>query len=190
LKGGCELHKSAFTKRIAQLLKLRLHKRGLAICLSGIDGSGKTTLAQELVQVLGVSGVPARHLHLHQWYLNVSITPVLLIYNRYFGRKVLVFDRTIYDNIAVASLRPRWPWWLSLLTLRFVLACYPRFDHRFYLAVTLAETNSRRPGTDIERFRLLSGFYGKIVHRAKYVQVMSDAQLLDTVLRRITRGSC
>lgn len=183
-----ELPDPALTPGVKELLSSRLHKRGIAICLSGIDGSGKTTLARELVQVLEASGVPVRYLHLHQWYLNVSVTPALLLYNKYFGCKVLVFDRSIYDNIAVASLRRYWPRWLSRVTLKVVLACYPRYDHRLYLVIAFNETLLRRPSTGEERFMLLSKVYEEIVHQVKYIRLTSNAHLFVAALREIVRG--
>lgn len=180
-----ELADLALTREAAELLRLRLSKRGLAVCLSGIDGSGKSTLARELVQAFETSGVPVRYLHLHQWYLNVSMTPALLLYNRYIGGKVLVFDRSIYDNIAVASVRRYWPRWLSRVASAITVACYPKFDHCFYLVVDFAETLVRRPDTDKKRFVLLREVYGEIVCRAPCMQLQSDAHLFEAILRKI-----
>ena len=182
-----ELPDSALMRRAVDLLSSRLHKRGLTICLSGIDGCGKTTLARELVHGLEASNVPARYLHLHQWYLNVSITPILLAYNRYFDRKVLVFDRSIYDNLAVASLRRFWPRWLSRGLLAAIVTCYPRFDYRFYLVVPFSEALVRRPDTEKERFARLGKIYDEIASRARYLRFQSDKRLFSTVLQRIAR---
>jgi hypothetical protein len=174
------------TRRAAGFLRSRLDKRGLAICLSGIDGSGKTTLARELVQALEAANVPVRHLHLYQWHVNVLVTPIRLFYNRYFGRKLLVFDRSIYDNFAVASIRRRCPRWFSLAALAVVLACYPKFDYRFYLVVGFKETRLRRPDMDNERFVLLSKTYDEITFRARYTRLRSDTSLFAAVLQRMT----
>jgi thymidylate kinase len=180
-----ELSDSDLVSAAAEALHAKLRKRGLAVCLSGIDGSGKTTLARNLVRVLKASGVPVRHLHLHQWYVNLFVTPVLLIHNRYFARRLLVFDRTIYDNIAVASIRRRCPQWLSRLTLAAVLAYYTRFDYRFYLVVEFSDALARRPDTDRDRFTSLSKIYEEVTSRARYSRLRSDLHLFDAVVRKL-----
>lgn len=171
------------------VLRSRLHKGGLAISISGIDGSGKSTLARHLVHALEASGVPTRYLHLYQWYRNVLTTPIQLLYNRYFGRKLLVFDRSIYDNIAVVSMRHRCPRWLSNVALSVVLACHPKFDYRLYLVVAFDETLRRRPDTCENRFIVLSRIYDEIAYRAQYVRMRSDAHLFTAVLRNIVVGA-
>jgi thymidylate kinase len=168
-----------------EALRSRLCKRGIAVCISGINGSGKTSLARHLVGAMETADIPARHLHLYQWYANIIVTPLLLFHNRYLGRRVLVCDRTIYDNLAVAASRHRLPSWLSRIALHIVLACYPTFDHRFYLATNLSEVLSRRPGTDKKWFLVLSCAYNEISSRAGYTRLQSDARLFDQVLRSI-----
>lgn len=180
-----ELSDPMLVSRAAEALRSRLCRRGLAICVSGIDGSGKTTLARNLVRDLQTSGVPARHLHLYQWYVNVLVTPFRLFYNRYFGCKLLVFDRTIYDNIAVAAVGRYSPRWLLRAALAVVLLLYPRFDYRFYLVVAFTETLLRRPDTDKERFMLLSKVYDNVALRARYIRLQSDVNLFSAVLHKI-----
>jgi thymidylate kinase len=180
-----ELSDSKLVPAAAQALRARLRKQGLAVCLSGIDGSGKTTLARNLVRVLKASGVPVQHLHLHQWYVNLFVTPFLLIHNRYFARKLLVFDRTIYDNIAVAAVRRHCPRRLSRLALAVVLACYTTFDYRFYLVVGFSDALARRPDTDRDRFTSLSMIYEEVISKACYSRLPSDLHLFDAVVREL-----
>jgi thymidylate kinase len=171
--------------RLADAWKARLRKRGLAISISGIDGSGKTTLARDVVRILEKSGVRARYLHLYQWYLNALSTPLLLLYNRYFGREVLVFDRSVYDNAAVALFRFDFPPAVVRAVLSSVSAIYPKFDYRIYLVTSLEETRIRRPGTCEKRFELLSKIYDEIARRVKYVRLQSDRQLLQAALSHL-----
>lgn len=165
------------------MLRSRLRKRGVAIYISGIDGSGKTTLAQTLVEMLEASGLRAYHLHVYQWYWNVVLTPVLLLYNRYVGRKVLVLDRGIYDNIAVMAVKRHCPDWLSRVALSVVRVLYPRFDYRFYLVAAFPETVLRRPDTREARFVALGQVYDRVARRLQSMRLQSDRRLLGAALR-------
>jgi thymidylate kinase len=167
------------------VLQSTLAKKGVAISISGIDGCGKTTLAQDLVQALDASNVPVRSLHLYQWYINIVATPLLLLYNRYFGHKVLVLDRCIYDNIAVATIQRRYPSRLLRAILIVAFACYPKFDYRFYLVTSFTETRRRRPDTRKKKFEALTGIYEQIALGARYMHLRSDSTLIDVVLRII-----
>lgn len=179
------LSDSPSISQAVEVLRSRLRRRGLAISISGIDGSGKTTLAKALVRALGASGVPVRYLHVHQWYRNVLTIPMLLIFNRYFARKALLFDRSIYDNIAVMSVGRRCPQWFSRLTLTAIRGCYPRFDYRLYLVVSFEEARLRRPETRKARFAALNRIYEEIACRALYVRLRSDSNLFAAVIRNI-----
>jgi hypothetical protein len=170
---------------IADALRPVLRKRGVAICLSGIDGSGKTTLAQQLVGSLTRAGVPARHLHVYQWYLNLLAMPLLLLYNRYIGRKVLVLDRSYFDNVAVLALWPGCPEWLPHGVLRVMLTAYPRFDYCFHLVADLDETVRRRPETHAHRFAVLSSAYDWVTRSAGHTRLHSDEKLFGEVQRSI-----
>jgi len=169
----------------ADALRSRLRERGLAICISGVDGTGKTTLARQLVAGLDAAGMPSRHLHLHQWYINVFATPLLLLHNRHFGHKVLVFDRSIFDNIAVAAASPRFPRWLPKCALEVVRVLYPRFDHSFYLTADFGELVLRRPETREQRHAELTRMYDWIASKVAYDRQASNAGLFDRVLDAI-----
>jgi adenylate kinase family enzyme len=170
---------------VADAWKPRLRKRGLAISISGIDGSGKTTLARDVVQILQRSGIRARYLHWYQWYVNALSTPLLLLYNRYLGREVLVFDRSVYDNAAVALFKLGSPPTLVRVVLSSLSAIYPKFDYRIYLVASLEETQVRRPGTYEKRYKRLSRIFDEIARRARYVRLQSDSQLLQAVLSHL-----
>jgi len=180
---------STLLQRAADRLRPILRKRGLAICISGIDGSGKTTLARQLVDGLDAAGLPSRYLHLYQWYVNLFATPVLLLYNRHVGRKVLLFDRSIFDNIAVAAASRRCPRWLTYGALASARALYPRFDHRFYLVTDFSETLRRRPDTREQRFAELTLIYEWIAATAGHVQLHSGPTLFGEVLALIAARS-
>lgn len=180
-----EVPDSALVLRAVEVLRSQSSKHGIAIYVSGIDGSGKTTLAKALVQTLESSGVQARHLHVYQWYLSIVLTPALLLYNRHIGREVLVFDRGIYDNISVLAVRPRCPEWFSRVALSVALVLYPKFDYCFYLVATFSEIIQRRPGTCETRFVALSKLYDGIAFRVRCVRLQSNTRLFGAVLRKI-----
>jgi thymidylate kinase len=177
---------TSLVQKAAEMLELRLSKKGIAISISGIDGSGKTSLAQRLVQTLDASNVSVRYMHLHHWHTNIVVTPFLLLYNRHFARKVLVLDRCIYDNIAVATIRRRYPPRLLPLILILAIPCYPKFDYNFYLFTTFAETLRRRPNTCKKQFMALTEIYEQIALRRRCVRLQSDRNLSNTVLRVVS----
>lgn len=176
---------SALMLRAVEVLRSRLRKRGIAIYLSGIDGSGKTSLARTLVETLEASGIRARHLHIYQWYLSVALAPVLLLYNRHIGREVLVFDRGIYDNISILAVRRHCPIWLSHAVLGGVYALYPKFDYCFYLVAAFPEIVLRRPGTCETRFVALCDVYDRVALRLRSLKLRSDTRLFGAALRSI-----
>lgn len=177
---------SALVLEAIGMLRSRLHNHGVAIYVSGIDGSGKTTLARTLVDMLAASGMRARHMHVYQWYWNVVLMPVLLLYNRHVGRRVLVLDRGIYDNIAVMAVKRRCPGWLWRTALGLVHALYPQFDYRFYLVAEFPETVLRRPETREARFVALGQVYDRVARRLHCMRLQSDQRLLGAALRGLT----
>ena len=165
-----------------------LSRRGVSICITGIDGCGKTTLSTQLASAMSAAVISVRRLHIYRWHQNVFITPLVLIYNRLVGRRVLIFDRSIYDNLAVAGVAS--PWLRSHLASLFWLLryCYPAFDLRYYLHVPYDETVRRRPDTAPSRFRLLDQCYGLMVESSKWHVFQTDRDVLDDALAAFNAG--
>ncbi len=166
-----------------------LRRRGICICISGIDGAGKTLLAKQLRRVLGSVAIEARYLHRYRWYDNVFVVPWILLVNRLWRKRVLIFDRAIYDNLVytlarVAELQKR-ERWLGL-GLRWVALFYPRFDHRFYLVVPFELARRRRPDIVAEDFRCKSQLYHHIARSAGFSVYRSDGRTLRKVLSKLT----
>jgi thymidylate kinase len=176
---------AVLVQRAVGVLRSRLRKCGISIYISGIDGAGKTTLARAFVEILEAANMPARHMHVYQWYLNIILTPVLLLHNRYLGRRILIFDRGIYDNIAVLYLRQGCPEWMPRAAIDMVAALYPRMDHHFYLVTTFSEAVQRRPDTCAKRFMALTEIYEGIASRVRCIQLRSDKRLFCAALRNI-----
>lgn len=178
------LDDAATVERVSRFRE-RLSRRGMSICLNGIDGSGKTTLAKQLLTVLNSAAVPARFLHIYRWHSNVLVTPWIILKNRYFGKNLIIFDRNVYDNVAVFFTSARRSRWLLSACLWVLNALYPDFDHKFYLEVSFEETKRRRPDTILERFTSLSEIYGAIVNSSHHTVIQSDETTLGTVLNHI-----
>lgn len=176
---------AVLVRRATDVLRSRRRVHGINIYISGIDGSGKTTLAQTLVELLTASALPTQRLHIYQWYLSVLWTPILLLHNRYIGHKVLLLDRSIYDNVAVLATRSWFPAWLARVTICIAAAAYPKADYHFYLFTTLSKTVQRRPETCAKRFAALSKTYEEIGLRVQCMALPSDMKLLCATLRSI-----
>jgi len=169
----------------ATRLRDRLQKRGIAIAVSGIDGSGKTTICKQLLDALTASGLPVTHVHIYRWHRNLLYTPWLLLHNRWRARRVLLFDRTIFDNVAVAVAERRLPRrWLPA-AVRVLCAFYPSFDYRFFLTAPFEEIAVRRPGTTAARYSSMLELYRYIFSAVGFTELRSDASLFANVLRRI-----
>jgi hypothetical protein len=109
----------------------------------------------------------------------------VLLHNRYVAHRVLVFDRTIFDNLAVACANSRLPRRLLRAAVAITQWIYPRFDRRFHLVATLAETLQRRPDTIPSRYHELLGIYRDIASAAGFVELPSDEALVGRVLERL-----
>lgn len=173
---------------VVELLRKRLSQRGVGICVSGIDGSGKTTLARNLIEMLNRAGLPARRMHLYKWYVNILVTPIVLFYNRYFGRRILVLDRGIYDNAAVMAVRFSCPLWLSDVITAAMRMFYPRVDYSFYLVAGFSETLKRRPETREGQFALLSATYERMMARVRHYRLCSNRHSFSVALRCMVLG--
>jgi thymidylate kinase len=60
-------------------------KKGVLICFTGIDGSGKTTLAKSIVEHYQRKGLPAKYVYA-RYQLKIA-KPIVLIANKLFLRK-------------------------------------------------------------------------------------------------------
>lgn len=162
-----------------------LKSRGIAICLMGNDGSGKTTLSEELSRQFTKSGIPNKRLHIYNWYKHVFITPIILILNRYIFREVLIFDRSIYDTVAVFFSKKTYSDW-QIRILNFILKImYPAFDHRIYLEIPLDETIKRRPDTDPDIYYAMIGVYRPLSQYHDFTMLNTKQSVLTEVLDQI-----
>lgn len=172
------------TKAIGSL-KSRLERRGVAISVSGVDGSGKTMLTTHLAKMLQDANITVLRLHSYQWYANVTITPARILINRYIGRKVMLLDRSVYDNIAVFASTHKVRQSITNLIVGFVRNIYPTFDYRFYLSTPLDEGRRRRPEMSESQLSNLQQIYAPIIHSAGYLELDSDGGLLERVLEQL-----
>ena len=155
--------------------------RGMNLCLMGIDGSGKTTLAEQLARLYEGAGIHARRRHIYSLHHNILLTPFILLLNRYLWRRVLVFDRTIFDNIAVFFFQRPAMRRLQPLVLHAVRLFYPRFDAYIYLQATLEQTMERRPEVSPQHYLALGRSYQPIVEACGFRVFQSQPRLLRLV---------
>jgi hypothetical protein len=168
-------------------VRRRLEHRGINISISGVDGCGKSTLSQQLVTVFSATGVRVRRLHCYRWYTNLFVVPWLLLVNRYLGRELIVFDRSIADNISVFFVSRR----RGLLPVgaALVAALYPSFDHSFYLTAPAEEIRRRRPGSRPEAIAQMEKNYRAIMRSIPHIELTSNEELLRAVLSRVAAAT-
>ncbi len=70
------------------------------ICITGIDGSGKTTLAKNLVSILRIKGINAR-------YIYGRTIPVISRVLMYFGRRLILPGQTPWKDYSIYSTNKR-----------------------------------------------------------------------------------
>jgi hypothetical protein len=155
---------------------------GINVGLSGIDGAGKSTLSEQLKTVFTAAGVAVERLHVFAWHQNLLAMPATIRSNRRRGGRVLIFDRTIHDNVGkffaarpgIGVLLPVSSW----VTCR----CLPDFDYLFYLHASFETIRARRPDTTSNMYARLTATYRVITGNSGHLVVQSDEQSLRTVL--------
>jgi thymidylate kinase len=167
---------------------LDTRRRLYRVCIAGCEGAGKTTLRQQLKRVLEEEKAEVRVLHRYGLIDNLTAVPLHMIRSRSSARIVEIYDRSIYDNLAVWAARTGLPRWAVRQIARCVRLVYPRFDSSIYLEVDLETTRLRRPGTEPRRFLRLREAYRRVTAAAQFVPVRGDDESLRTVVTLITGG--
>ena len=182
------LQDEVLLEKLRQAVKRR-GGRGLNICLMGADGSGKTTLAEQLSRLYEEAGIESRRHHIYSFHHNILLTPFIILSNRYVRRRVLIFDRTIYDNIAVFFFH--WPKlkWMQPLWIHLARLFYPRFDAHIYLQASLDETLARRPEVTPRHYIALTSAYDPILRLCGFRVFQSRPELLRKVVEALSASS-
>ena len=130
----------------------------MKICIIGIDGSGKTTLAQKLTTDLNAQGMEAIYFHPGRARNNLKLIRMLL------GRpsRHLICDRGYYDSIV--GIWPKFlvrPAWLIKFILHLLVALLPKFHRVIRLDLDQHMARKRREeglaeAEYIKRFKLYS----------------------------------
>jgi predicted glycoside hydrolase/deacetylase ChbG (UPF0249 family)/SAM-dependent methyltransferase len=176
----------ALDSRISDALgecRARLDQRGFTISLSGLDGSGKTTMARELAAALRDAGIAVRTHHVYRLLSNLLWTPrVIRRAHRESG--VQIFDRGIHDNIAhLLAHHPHWPNVMKRWLIRFAQR-YPACDLRVLMHTDAIRTRARRPEVSTETHARFDRAYRRIATVADLEIIESDAEALHQVLTR------
>lgn len=165
-----------------------LLNRGLSICVIGQEGTGKSTLVMQLGRSLQAAGIEVRHEHVHRFWMNLSVSPWLLLHNRFIAKRVLIFDRTIYDNVAVHCGRRG----MLAKVLRPVLPAlamlHPRFDVGFRLRCPIEQVLQRRRNTDRETFLAQEAIYDEVARRVGLRSLESTRPLLRSAMEAIAQA--
>jgi len=175
---------------LRSMLRHVLSRRGLAVCFIGQEGVGKTTAADQLTAILDALAVPRRRLHRAAFGANLFLVPFLILDNRYRRRRVLVLDRSIYDNVAVHGARyglsPRS---LSLVAT-IVAAIYPRLDVRLHLHCPPDLLRQRRPMQDDRVAARQAAAYRCVARRLAFTSAETSTPLLRRVLSVLEQTMC
>src|SRR5262245_30159143 len=158
----------------AAALRGRLARRGINLALSGVDGSGKSSLAAALADALQGAGMAVEVMHRYRWLDNLVTTPCRLVANRLVGRRVVVYDRCYLDN--VAKFFPAGPKGLAWTrrAARLWRALTTCFDRVFYLHAPYEEVTRRGREMTRQEFDRLEGSYRLLAAEGWLVPVASD----------------
>lgn len=176
----------AFAETVA-VARRALSRRGLVVCFIGQEGVGKTTAAAQLAAFLDANAVPRRRLHQAAFGVNLFLVPLLILYNRYWSRRILIMDRTVYDNFAVHVARHDLSWRLMSLAVAIISAVYPRIDVRLHLHCPLELQLNRRPRTDIAASANQAAAYEWIARRLDFISIETTVPQLRRVLSLLDR---
>ena len=159
------------------------------ICIAGIDGAGKTTLCQQLAHVYEHLGLEVRTFHRYRLIDNVTRVPIAMLRAGPSAGTIEIYDRSIYDNLAVWAAKTRWPCSALYPVVKSVWLLYPRFDSSIYLEADWDATRVRRPRTDPARFARLREAYRSIARAADFRTIASCNESLRAALVAITKGT-
>ena len=181
MTSSVEAPSEARLRALQQRLAKDLRTNSLYISLSGLDGSGKSTLARDICQAMTAAGIPCQITHVFEWYKNLTVVPYRMVTGRWPGQ-VLIFDRSIYDNLVVFFARSLAPLWLVRLATGLVHLLYPRFDHRFFLYAPFEVIAERRPEISCRRYEVMLERYQTDLAVANYRPLAATPALFDEVL--------
>lgn len=160
--------------------------RGHVIAISGVDGSGKTTLVRSLVEALEAQGKTTRTCHIHSWLKNTTTMPGKVRSMKSMDG-ISILDRSLYDNIAVLATRFSFPFWLVRLMTRCANLLYRSIDLRILLTVTSEDLITRRPNEDHALLMKSARIYNEIAHAGGFLVMASGENMPVKVLEQLNK---
>ena len=138
---------------------------GMSVAIIGLDGTGKSTASEMLEKTLIEAGVPTRSFHWYRAHQTCFMVPLAVLGNRWTRKSVQIFDRSIFDNIAVwlqrvrnVALRQRLMWWAA----KMAQTVYPRFDAIIHLTAAPEVIGERRPAMTAQEIALGREVYASL----------------------------
>lgn len=178
----------AFAETVA-VVRRALSRRGLVVCFIGQEGVGKTTAAGQLAAFLDANAVPRRRLHQAAFAANLFRVPLLILYNRCWSRRILIMDRTVYDNLAVHAARQDLSSRLISILVRMLSAVYPRLDVGFRLHCPSDLLLNRRPRADFAVSANQAAVYELIGQQLDFTAIETTMPQLCCVLKMLDRAA-
>ena len=161
-----------------------VHKNAL-IVLCGMDGAGKSTVAQELQEKLRDQKIAIDYVHGHTYSVSsnsfgfsekiISKTRRLLMffipfayidnlftyfnkYRRSIRKRPVISDRYFYDKVARLVFYKIMPHWIESFFLKMI----PKADFAFFLAVSPKTAIERKGEYSLQQYRRFNKIYLRI----------------------------
>ena len=109
-----------------------------------------------------------------------------MLLNRFVLRRVVLYDRSFYDNIVMVCHNHSISGGLRTWLIRLGTALYPKFDRVIHLHASTSETLQRRPEFDESIVRSLSRTQAEVMDCVEHIAVPSNDLALRETLRALT----
>lgn len=173
--------KSGMERQTRKRRKGQFHRGGIVITISGVDGSGKTTLVAQLAERFQKAGWTVQPFHVHSWLLNITVMPFRMWRAKSAGT-VSILDRSVYDNIAVLLSKRHIPLWLARRMIQTANLLYQSIDLKIVLTASPDELMARRPEESKELLLRKRAVYEVIAKQGDFTVFQSAGDVESRVI--------